>query len=76
MYSWPQGIPGLKVVRILRAFRVLRLVRRFESLRQLLQALGGSVLPIINAFVVLLLATSIFAILGVGLFREGPNNSG
>jgi len=65
-----QGGGDMSVLRVIRALRVFRLFRRVESLRKVLQALGGSVLPVSNAFLILLLFSMIYAILGVTFFAE------
>jgi hypothetical protein len=61
---------SLKVIRICRAFRVVRVFRRLTALRLIVVALGASLVPVLNTFFVLGVATSVFAILGVGLFNE------
>jgi len=65
-----QSNESIKVIRICRAFRVVRVFKRLTALRLIIVALGASVLPVINTFFVLMVATSVFAILGVGLFSE------
>jgi hypothetical protein len=39
---------SLKVLRILRAFRVVRVFKRLTALRQIIVALGASILPVLN----------------------------
>ena len=63
--SLPESI---KVIRIMRAFRVVRILRRLKSLRLIVSALCQSVVPVANTFFVLIVVTSIYAILGVSLF--------
>ncbi len=67
---------SLKVLRILRAFRVVRVFKRLTALRLIIVALGASILPVLNTFFVLFVATAVFAILGVGLFSTRPSSSG
>ena len=63
-------LPGVKSLRILRAFRVMRLFGRLQSLRQIITALTESIVPVANAFLIMMLVTSIYAILSVNLYRE------
>jgi len=63
------GIPGVSVLRLLRAFRVFRLFKRIPSLRQILIAINQSVPPMLNAFALVCLVTSIYAIMAVTFFR-------
>lgn len=58
----------LTLLRNLRAFRVFRLFKRIKSLNKILQALARAVPGVVNAFAVLLLVMSVYAILGVELF--------
>ena len=54
----------------MRAFRVMRLFGRLESLRQIIEALTSSLIPVGNALLIMLLVTSIYAILAVNFFAE------
>jgi hypothetical protein len=58
----------LTLLRNLRAFRVFRLFKRIKSLNKILQALARAVPGVVNAFAVLLLVMSVYAILGVEIF--------
>ena len=62
--------PTVKVIRILRAVRVVRLVKRLVALRMIVTAIWASILPVANVFFVLMLATLVYAILGVGLYKD------
>jgi hypothetical protein len=62
--------PTVKVIRILRALRVMRLVKRLIALRMIVAAIWASIIPVLNVFFVLMIATLVYSILGVGLFRE------
>eukprot|EP00960_Hanusia_phi_P060509 764528-Hanusia_phi.AAC.2 len=64
-------VPGLSHLRLMRAFRVVRLFGRLASLRQIINALTASILPVFNAYIIMLLVTSIYAIIGVTLFSDG-----
>ena len=63
-------IPGVKVLRVLRAFRIVRVFKRLTALRLIVRATALSIVPVANTFIVLLLATAVFAILGQSLFAE------
>ena len=63
-------IPGMSTLRLMRAFRVMRLFGRLESLRQIIEALTSSLIPVGNALLIMLLVTSIYAILAVNFFAE------
>ena len=62
--------PTIKIIRILRALRVMRLIKRLVALRMIVAAIASSVIPVANVFFLLMLATLVYAILGVGLFRD------
>lgn len=64
------GIPGVTVLRLLRAFRVFRLFKRLESLRKIIICIEEAIPGVANAFGILVLVMSIFAILGVEFFRD------
>jgi len=51
------NMPGVKSLRILRAFRVMRLFGRLQSLRQIIAALTQSIIPVLNAFLIMMLIT-------------------
>lgn len=61
---------AVRSVRLLRAFRVLRLFKRLNEIRKIISALGQSIFPVANAFVILFLIMSVYAIMGVQLFQE------
>ena len=54
--------PGISHLRTVRVLRVLRLFARVRSLRLIIIALASSVVPVLNAMVLMALVTSIFAI--------------
>ena len=64
------GGSAFTVIRIMRVFRVLRVFKRLASVRLILKALASAVVPVSNAFFIMLLATTIWAILGVNLFDK------
>ncbi len=55
-YFSPGGSSGpLKSLRLMRAFRVMRLFGRLQSLRQIISSLTASIIPVMNAFLIMLL---------------------
>jgi hypothetical protein len=65
-----QKLPALQVLRLLRVFKVVRLFRRQQSLRILINALVASLVPLIHAMGLLVLSTSVYAVLAVDFFQE------
>ena len=63
---------GVKAIRVMRAFRVARIFKRLIALRLIVKALADSLIPVMNTFFVMLVSTSVFAILGVALFSDRP----
>jgi hypothetical protein len=57
----PATIPNLfsRFSKVLRAFRVIRLFGRLKSLRNIVQAISLSIVPVLNAFVIIYLVASI-----------------
>jgi hypothetical protein len=47
------------VVRLIRSFRVVRLLSRFKALREIMSALFQSIIPVTNAFTILILIISV-----------------
>jgi len=64
------AIPGLTILRVLRAFRLLRLIRRLRSLKRIFDALVMSIIPVLNAFLIGVIITFIYTIVGVFLFSD------
>ncbi|CAE7302361.1 SCN5A, partial [Symbiodinium pilosum] len=57
-------LPGpLSLLRMMRAFRVFRLFKRVESLHKIMKSLSKAIPGVANAFLILLLVMSIYAIL-------------
>jgi voltage-gated sodium channel len=65
-----QKLPALQVLRLLRVFKVVRLFRRLQSLRILINALVASLVPLMHALGLLVLSTSVYAVIAVDLFQE------
>jgi len=63
-------VNSLRLIRILRAFRVMRLFGRLESIRKIVSALGSSLIPVVNAFVIVFLIAAVYAIVGVNIFQS------
>ena len=72
----PLSLPT-NVMRVMRAFRIVCLFGRLRSLREIIQALSMSMIPVMNSFIILLLATCVYAIFGVTLFADvSPDDFG
>jgi voltage-gated sodium channel len=63
-------IPGAKVIRLLRLGRVLRLFAAFKDLQKLMAAISAALVPVCNAFLMLLIIVSVYAVLGTNFFRK------
>ncbi len=62
--------PGLASLRILRTFRIMRLIGRIRALKRIVECLVVSLFPVLNAFLIGLLVTLIYAIIGVALYSS------
>jgi hypothetical protein len=49
----------ISILRLMRAFRIVRIFGRIKALRNIITALTTSILPVLNAFVILLVIASI-----------------
>ena len=65
-----ETVPGLSVLRLLRAFRVLRLFGRLGAQRRIVYAIMASLMPVLHAMTIVSLIISIYGILGVDFFGE------
>mmetsp|Transcript_43441 Transcript_43441/g.80930 ORF Transcript_43441/g.80930 Transcript_43441/m.80930 type:complete len:578 (-) Transcript_43441:10-1743(-) len=65
-----KDLPGITVLRLFRAFRVFRLFKRIKNLRVIIEGVLKSLPGVCNAFFVLSLIMSIWAIMAVDFFRE------
>eukprot|EP00440_Ansanella_granifera_P035168 gb/GFBE01038143.1/.p1 GENE.gb/GFBE01038143.1/~~gb/GFBE01038143.1/.p1 ORF type:complete len:396 (+),score=98.86 gb/GFBE01038143.1/:1-1188(+) len=64
-------LPGpFSMLRMMRAFRVFRLFKRVKSLNKIMTSLAKAVPGVMNAFFILLLVMSIYAILAVEFFMD------
>jgi hypothetical protein len=57
----PINLP-ISILRLMRAFRIVRIFGRVKALRNIIAALTASMLPVLNAFVILLVIASICAL--------------
>jgi hypothetical protein len=67
----PLQVPVV-VIRSMRAFRIARLFRRIKSLSSIIMALTASIIPVINAYLVLLIAMCICELPDRELRHWGP----
>jgi len=65
-----EGLPVISTLRLLRVFRAVRLFRKFTSLRIITNAIIGSLVPVLNTVLILILVTSMFAIVAVDLYHD------
>ena len=63
-------LPAINVLRLIRVFKILRLFRKLTSLRILITALVSSIIPVLNSMVILMLFTSMYAIVATDLFHS------
>ena len=63
-------IPNAKLFRMIRLGRVVRLFSQFKSLQKLINAVSSAILPVCNAFLLLLIIAAVYAILGTYFFRD------
>lgn len=62
-------LPAIGVLRLMRIFKMVRLFKRAKSLRILISALMSSIVPVLNSFAILLLVTSVYAVVATDLFH-------
>jgi voltage-gated sodium channel len=65
-----QAMGSLKLLRVLRIVRILRIFTKLKGLNKLCRALGFALVPMCNAFFLLLIATSVYAVFGTHYFGE------
>ncbi|EKX41331.1 hypothetical protein GUITHDRAFT_112542 [Guillardia theta CCMP2712] len=65
-----QSLPAINSLRLIRIFKMIRIFRMLNSFRVLINALSRSVIPVINAFCILLLVAAIFAIMATDFFGD------
>ena len=69
LYSMGTELPNAKLLRLLRVGRVVRLFSSLKDLQRILAAVASAVLPVCNAFLVLLVVSAIYAIIGANWFH-------
>ncbi len=65
----PIDLP-VSILRLMRAFRVIRIFGRVKALRNIITALTTSILPVLNAFVILLVIASICRFPTAAMIRQ------
>lgn len=65
-----ESVPGLGVLRVMRAFRIMRLFGRLSSLRDIMKALMCSWMPVVNAMMIVFFTTAVYAILANEFFAD------
>eukprot|EP00961_Rhodomonas_salina_P201468 2717945-Rhodomonas_salina.1 len=72
-----EQLASVSILRVFRAIRVLRLIRRFSSLRTIMHSIRLSIIPVLNALLMVMIVLAIYTIFGVYLFVEdSPENFG
>jgi len=66
-------LPGLSLLRLVRVVRVVKLFKQMQSLKIILESMISAILPVANAFVVLLIFASLFAVMAVMFFKVSYN---
>ena len=61
---------------MLRAFRILRLFGRLKSIRSIINALTASLIPVCNAFFIMLVVLLLYAIIGVSFYGVSEPDGG
>jgi len=62
-------LPGLSLLRLVRVVRVVKLFKQMQSLKIILESMISAIIPVANAFVVLLIFSSLFAVMAVMFFK-------
>lgn len=66
--------PAFALLRMMRAFRVFRLFKRVHSLNKIIVAIVHAVPGVANAFLILFIVMSIYAILAVEFYKEAADD--
>jgi len=69
VYGQGNVIP-IKMVRVVRVVRVTRFFPHFQQLNRLVQAIGHCIIPMLNALLILLVFTIMYAVVATKLFRD------
>ena len=65
-----EDLPAISALRLFRVLKMVRLFRSMTQLRIMIDALYSAILPVANAFMLLLLLSTIYAIVGTDLFKD------
>jgi len=68
------NVDGIGHVRLIRVLRVMKLFSKMQSLKVILQSMFNAIIPVANAFVVLLIFSTLYAILAIMLFKDDPES--
>lgn len=63
-------LPAVNVLRLIRVFKMVRLFRKLTALRILINALSSSIVPVLYSFTILILVTSLYAIISTEMFAS------
>ena len=67
--------PNLSILRTVRCLRIIRLFSRMKSIRVMVQALGATLVPVLNTVVIFFVVLCLYAVLGTRLFnRQHPTH--
>ena len=62
--------PNARLLRLVRTGRVVRLFSSLSSLQKILAACSSAVLPVCNAFLILVIIAAVYAIVGTNVFSD------
>ena len=63
------GVPQIKMIRIIKIVRVIRVFRSLKAANRIVSAMLQGIIPVLNAFIILIVVTAIYAVLGTHLFH-------
>jgi len=63
-------LPGVRMLRMLRLGRAIRLFSALGEINRILTAVACAMYPVCNAFLILLIMSAMYAVLGTNFFRE------
>ena len=72
-YDEDNGMPPVKMFRLVRVVRVMRLMKHCQSLNALMAALSSSLWPILNSLTLLLIFTAMYASFATHLFGSASD---
>ena len=68
MYTHIQGAFPVSHIRLMRAFRIIRIFGQLKAIKAIVNAITASINAVLNAFFIMGVITSLYAIIGVSLF--------